>query len=301
MTKVTDQIDTSALDISSRALLVGFEVSQWTARKLDKTVSQQVQQANRAARDSGNYNKQLIDKIELKEIGTIVSSARAYHAEMTLPWMTDGTRIIPADAFDAYTKEMGARREGFEGAVRDFLSRYPDLVSKAELRLGDMFRRNEYPTVSQLAHSFDWHVRAFPVPTGADFRVDLDADVVRRLRDQMNDGLNAALDDAMSEAFSRLHKPIAAMAERLAQYEPDKGKQGNPFRDSLVENLRDVVKVLPSLNLTGNAALSGFIDQVNAKLTKHDPATLRINDNIRKEVAQDAAKIADDMAAFFGA
>ena len=51
------------MSLSSSALLVSLTVKQWSARKYDKTVSEQVCETNEAKRGSGNFNKQLINKI----------------------------------------------------------------------------------------------------------------------------------------------------------------------------------------------------------------------------------------------
>ena len=49
-------------DITSRAMLVAFSVSQWTAHKRDKAVSAEVAANKGAKREAGNYNKVLIGK-----------------------------------------------------------------------------------------------------------------------------------------------------------------------------------------------------------------------------------------------
>lgn len=298
-----DTIQTPNTDISSRAMLVQLSVRQWTGRKLDKRVSKEVADQHGASAGAGNYNKVLIARDALAEIGTIVGAARADHAKWSLPWMQDGTRIMPADAFGRYTAQMQKHRESFEAAVSEFIDAYPTFVQEAEARLGTMFNPSDYPDVQSISGRFAWGINVLPMPSADDFRVDLGAEKVEQIKSQMRDTMLTAVQDAMGDAWSRLHKVISAMSDKLSAYKPktDTQKAQGVFRDSLVENVRELVEVLPALNLTGDAELSAMIDRARKSLTTHDAADLRENDAARVEVQQAAAQIADDMAAFMGA
>lgn len=66
------------------------------------------------------------------------------------------------------------------------------------------------------------------------------------------------------------------------------------FRDSLVENLRDLVKVMPSLNITGDPELDALSDRLS-QLAKYDAETLRNSDTAREKVANEAKRILEDI------
>ena len=72
----------------------------------------------------------------------------------------------------------------------------------------------------------------------------------------------------------------------------------------MVDHLRDLVDVLPSLNLTGDARIQSFIDEVEAKLTQFDVDDFKQNtpdaEKVRVDVQKDAADIADRLSGFFG-
>lgn len=283
-------------DIASRAMLVQLSVGQWTARKLDKKVSDDVAAQHKAKHGAGNYNKVLIARGNLAAIASVVAQARADHAYLSLPWLQDGTRILPVDAFNRYTGLMQRHREAFEREVNGFCANYPEYIAQAQDSLGDLFNRADYPSPDDMRRRFSWSVTVLPMPDAADFRVDLDAAAVAALQADMASNVQDALQNAMGDAFERLHKVVRNMADKLAAYDPAQGKQGNPFRDSLVQNVRDLVDVLPALNLTGDARLSQAIDRVRGKLTTHDAQDLREDDALRTETAKEAADIADAMA-----
>jgi hypothetical protein len=95
----------------------------------------------------------------------------------------------------------------------------------------------------------------------------------------------------MEDCWTRLHGVVSSMAERLS--DPEK-----IFRDSLVENVVELVDLLPRLNLTGDSRLEDMRQVVAKKLTRHDPQTLRENQHVRKETAKAAEDILQAMAGY---
>lgn len=293
--------DPSAL--SSRAMLAQISIRQWSGRKLDKNVTAKTNADHGARADAGRYNKALIAKDALAEVAAVVGRARKDHEFYSLPWLQNGCRIMPAAGFQVYASAMQKHREDFESAVADFLTNYPDFVADAEKVLGDMFDRAEYPDAATIAGRFSWAVTILPLPDAADFRVTLADDEASRLRAEIASTMQEAARAAMADTWQRLYDAVSAMATKLKDYKPatDTAKADGIFRDSLVENLRDLVEILPGLNLTGDAALAAMTDKAREALTMHDAKTLRDNDGIRDDVATAAAEIADAMAAFMGA
>lgn len=296
ITKINAKTATRAVDISTRVLLVQLNVSQWTARKLDKRVTADVAHQHGATRDAGRYNKVLVARGALAAIAAIVAQARADHAEMSLPWLQDGTRIIPVDLYSRYTATMSRHREAFETAVHEFMHDYDAFKDQAREDLGTLYNPADYPDAHSLRARFGWRINAFPMPSSADFRLDLDKATVAALQADLQADLNAALKTAVGDAATRLHDVARTMADKLAAYDPLLGKQGNPFRDSLVNNVRELLDVLPALNITGDATLAKLTDDARDKLAAHDAQALRDDGALRREVSEEAAKIADAMA-----
>lgn len=287
---------TRKLDLSSRAMLVQLSIGQWTARKLDRKVSAEVALQHDAKRSAGNYNKVLLARGNLAAIAQVASQARADHADASLPWMQDGSRILPVDAYGRYTEVMRKHRVAFEREVKEFIAAYPEFVEQARDDLGALFNAADYPSARDVARRFHWSVTVLPMPDAADFRVDMDAATVAMLQADVAASVQDAVSRAMGDASERLHRVVRAMADKLAAYKPDLGKQGNPFRDSLVENVREVCDVLPLLNLTGDARLAAAIEQVRDTLAVHDAQALREDETLRRDVAAKADAIADAMA-----
>lgn len=78
------------------------------------------------------------------------------------------------------------------------------------------------------------------------------------------------------------------MAERLSS--PDK-----LFHNSLVQNVRDVARLLAHLNVTQDAKVEALRQKVEKYLCQHEASVLRENQTIRRTVAAHAQSIVDEM------
>jgi hypothetical protein len=293
--------------IKDKAMLVNPHICMWTARKHDRKISDEVAAQHNAQHDAGRYNKLLIAKAALAEITRAAGAARAFHVENTVPWADDGARMLPAENYFAYTTTMRELRGSFEAAVAKFCDGYPQYVADARVRLNGMFDEKDYPTAAQINARFAFDVVISPLPDASDFRVSLGEAEETRIRSEIEDRVNAALDGAVRDLWQRVHDCVAHIAERLRAYkverDPDTGKDkvSNPFRDSLVTNLRDLVDLLPRLNLTGDPSLAAMRDKLAAQLAPHEPQALRDSEALREQVARTAEDILRDMAGYCAA
>jgi hypothetical protein len=73
-------------------MLVELEPSQWTARKLDKSTTDEVLKGKQAGdKGAALLNKNLLaGRKELEVINQIVGEARTYVYDRTLPWSDSG-------------------------------------------------------------------------------------------------------------------------------------------------------------------------------------------------------------------
>lgn len=287
---------TRRADLASRAMLVSFGVSQWTAHKRDKVTSAEIADQKGASRSAGNYNKVLIGKDALAKVSAAVSAGRTDHAFYSLPWMNDGTRILPVQVFDTYSAKMRANKEQFDSAVSEFIGNYSEYVEEARKNLGSLFNYDDYPMRQEIRKRFNWSISVMPMPDAADFRVNLDSAVVAAMQTEMTANIQSAMGNATSDAFSRLHGVVKTMAEKLKGYDPTAGRQGGYFRDTLVTNLAELIEIMPGLNLTGDAALAAHIEAARENLITHSAQTLRDDWKLRDAVANEATRIADEIS-----
>lgn len=287
--------------IQEKAMLARVSVTQWSGRKHDRKVSQEVATNHGTSADVGRYNKVLLAKSALEKIAAAQGAVRAFHYKNTLPWKDDGARILASLNYFEYCKGMSGLRADFEREVAAFVANYAEYIEDSRVRLNGLFDENDYPRADQIARRFTFDFNFEKLPEAGDFRLDLSADEVERIRADIEARTNAAIADAVKDTWNRVHEVVAKMAERLRAYGVDEnGKATGIFRDTLVSNVQDLVELLPRLNITGDAQLAATAARLDAELCAHDVKQLRDDEAVRAKVATDAESILEDMAGYFG-
>ena len=268
--------------IATSAMLVDLNISCWTAKKLDKSVSQEVDETKEAKYRAGNYNKNLLaGTAYLDQIVKFAANVRLWHNKQTLPWADAGTRLLPMGSFLDYKARLNDLEAEFNALVERFLDKYPELVNAAAINLGKLFNRDEYPTVDDIRGKFKFSYMFSPVPTAGDFRVDIGETALAELRDQFEANANSKVERAMKEAWTRLHEVLCHMSEKLS--DTDEGKH-REFRDSLVGNAMELASMLKSLNVTGDPQLETARRELSQAIMGVEAKELRKNPDIRKDV-----------------
>jgi len=204
------------VSIASSAMLVELSVSCWTARKLDKRVSAEVDVNKNTKTNAGNYNKNLLAGTGfLDTINKYAANIRAWHISQTLPWSDNGSRLLPVSNFISYKENLSKLEENFNALVQKFLIAYPNLVSAAAFQLGDLFNREEYPDADKIASKFKLNVSFFPVPTAGDFRISTHQEAMTEAIESCQKAYEQRLNNAMGEAWHRLHECLTRMSDRL--------------------------------------------------------------------------------------
>lgn len=278
------------MKLSEKAMLSVLSVSQWTARKLDKAVTDKANSDHGAQSDAGRFNKRLLSKNALSDITSLATAARAYHYQRTLPWLDDGARILPALVYDEYWQAMDQQRMAFNDAVSKFLDGYNDYVADAANTLGKMFKPSEYPSRDDIERKFGFNVRLLNLPDADDFRVSVNDAAAARIRADITASTAEAFNVAVSDVLSRVSEKVSAMVERLSQSDAI-------FRDSLVGNVSELIDLMPALNVTGDPRIDQLAKDMR-KLVRYDANALREDKTVRKAVADHAANIMAQVSAY---
>lgn len=284
--------------LTDRAMLVTLSVKQWTASKHDKTVSREVATAHSSDVNMGRYNKQLLAKTALEKIKRAAGAARNEHYYRTLPWSDEGFRMLSSAGYFEYAEKMRALQGDFDTAVSEFLQNYPQYVDDARAKLNGLFNPTDYPSEKEMRGKFSLGFNVCPVPTASDFRVDLGDAETAKVKAEIQAATDATVKAAMSDAFDRVRKVIAHMAESLQNYAVGPDGTKNPFRDSLVSNVCDMAQILPTLNVTGDPALDQIARDITANLCRHSAEDLRTSDWKRAETASRAQEILAKMSSY---
>lgn len=260
------------ISIGSSAMLVELSISTWTARKLDKKVSAEVDLAKGTKTSAVNVNKNLLAGTGfLDTITKYAANARAWHLSQTLPWSDNGQRLLPVSNFIEYKEQLGKLNDNFDALVDKFIDAYPNLVTAAAFQLGDLFNRDEYPEADAIARKFKFSYNFFPVPQAGDFRVDIGEEARKEIEASCNRMSDSRIEGAMKDAWSRLHEHLLRMSERLDYGDADK----KIFRDTLVENAVELVDMLKHFNITRDPKLEQARLDLKSAIGIYDAEMLR--------------------------
>jgi hypothetical protein len=287
--------------IRNTTLLYRPSLSIWTARKLDKSESEKVNQSNGAVAGAANVHKQLLpDSKELLAVQKWANSFRTFIYTSTSPWDDAGWRIRSAAKHMEFMAEVGDRLTEGDLLVDGFVSAYLQEVVRAEVALGHMFRRSDYPGEQEVRTKFKFVVDVMPVSSAEDFRVvdgGIPQSEVDRLIKVTESSVQDRIQGAMGEAYEKLYQVVAKMANTLEQYGAGTIKK---FNDSLVENIVEIVGVMPALNLTGDPHLNALADDAK-QLANYSVIDLRKSDTVRDAAINDARNLATKFKGFVSA
>jgi len=278
-------------NLSSKAMLVSLRVSMWTGRTKDRGVSSEVLSAKNADADAGAWWTYQVPRKSIVKISNAAITARIKHANLTLPWMDGGQRILPSAMFMTYAEEMRKVKENFETAVEDFLTEYPTIVAQTAQRLGKLHAK-QLPSISELRERFGMGTDVLPIPNADDFRVDLGNDEVESLRANVKKNIEDKMKSAQQELWSRMDELIVKIHDTLKQ--PKK-----IFRDSLIKNLSEFCELVPKLNVTDDVNLEVMRKEAIEKLAILKPSELREDKAGRKKAVKDAKELRSKMSAYF--
>ncbi len=262
MTNITPEAHTPT--ISSSAMLVELSISTWTGRKLDKRASTDVTAQNYAVAGVANVNKKLLgDCAELMAVQKFTGNLRNAHYSMTMPWSDTGLRLLPTTQYFKYNEAMTALQAEYARLVQLFLSAYDWEITQAQVKLGDLFIRDDYPTTAALHNKFEFRLTYIPLPDAGDFRIDIANDAAEELRAHYEKYYGNQLANAMNDVWQRTYDALARMSERLGYADHEKKKV---FRDSLVENVSDMIDLLRVCNVAGNSQMAAMADRLEESM-----------------------------------
>jgi len=312
LNKQMKRIENMKNTLAEKSVLMRFSAGLPGSSRKDARTTREIQSEKKLSADSGKYVKNLWPEDALKAVKQKQGEARAYHDKVTLPFgcksdddgvdAISGVGILPAALIAEYGDKMRQFKGQFDNLVETtFLADPRKWVDWAMNAHNGTFDAKNYPGCqvdasgvvqfdaeqfrTAMRKRFYLRTEPLPVPNASHFE-----ESIRLMLGQDAESVDLRLADAEAEArrevLRRLIEPVRAMATKLAE-QPKDGKESPIFRDSLVENLKDIAALAPALNITGDKDIDAMAKQVGA-LAQVDAEALRKSDETRKCTAEDA-------------
>jgi hypothetical protein len=211
----------------------------------------------------------------------------------TLPWSDSGLRLLPTINFEKFATKMNELEQEFEDLVKNFVTIYPTLITAQAMALGDMFKRDDYPTANEIMTKFSFRVNYMPVPTAGDFRIDVGNAAMDDIKAKLQRLADERVEQAMADVRKRLGDHLKRMSDRLTtDYVAGEAKP-RKFHDSLVEGALELCDMTKALNVTGDTDLESTRSQLEQLLCNVTPTELRKNAAVRDDVKKNVDAILD--------
>ena len=262
------------------ALLVKLNIRVFSNTRKDPTLTNEVLTKHKLDATAGRWQKVKLPADSLKPIRQFATLIRTYHYSTTLLW-DEGCRLITHAARDKYQAEMEKSRATFFEHVDAFMDQYPRWIEQSKIMHGKTWNPGDYPEAAVMRQQFTLTTEYLPIPTSSHFDAEL-----KSLYGAALEAHNAGrIQEAVAETWGKILEPVQHMADTLAS-------KDKIFRDTLVTNIQDVVKLIPALNLTNDAQMRAAAKSIEEKLASLSADDLRNNKVIRREAAEAARQIA---------
>ena len=271
------------IGIETSAMLVELNISTWTARKLDKKVSQDVDQQNDTKINAGNYHKNLLAGTNALDAWNKYSArVRLWYNQQTLPWADKGPRLLTSEIFmSGFKSRLDEHHDNWMKLRDNFEVTYDDMVAASAFSLGKLFNREDYPPLEQVMKKFDFRYTFSPVPTSGDFRVDIGQQAHRELCEMYEKHYEERTNGAMREVWGRLHECLFHMSDRLGN---DENGNAKGFHGTLITNAVSLVDVLDKLNVTRDPQLERARKELERTIYNLDAKTVKESDHVRESL-----------------
>ena len=290
------------MNLTHDAMLVSLRIAAWSGRLYDRQASTHVAVHHEASAAAGRYNKCLMPRTAFAALNSTVSAARTAHYAQSLPWDDQGSRLLPVANYEQYTELMDGLRERMVRERARFIEDYEDNIDKARVDLGKLFRIEDYPSKEDLHGRFGLRYRIVPVPDADHFMAKLASDDTDRVKRDIESQIEERLNDAVGDLYRRLGEAVERVSDRLRE-----DGEGKPlvFRDSMIGNIRDLVDIVPRLNIFGDETLAQLCGQVKDRIASVEPDALRPSKSFdpaaRASVKREADALKERFAGYFGA
>jgi hypothetical protein len=250
-------------NIADKAVIAVFSSGAWRVTRTHAAETDAVNSKHNT--DKATVKVSVCDHPLLKQIGLVISRARADHYKITLPAADDGMRLLPNAQQLKHSEIMQKHGAEFSTLVVEFCRQYEAL--RAAAPQDSLYVPEHWPELDRVRSCFRLTCRYLPVPALG----------------QWDTWVKESADSGAADLRERVSVVIRKFVSTLS----DKDKI---FRDSLINNLREVIYLVDDLNVGSDPGIARLIDSVRP-LAAINPDDLREDMALRADTATRAADI----------
>lgn len=306
--KVTvNNVDIDPGILQKHAMLINVNIKKWNNNRQSKAGTARLEKEfgienGYKQKKRVRAYKSAIDPEHLKPMDKICNAFRTYIYEKTLPYDNSGKRLLPASIFEKVNNEIRSFKDDFDQEKETIRANFESWKRQAELDLNGLYNAADYPSNGDLDKKYQYRIDFEPVPAASAFEADILDKYAAEIRQQIEKNSNKTIENALSDCWKRIFDNVSALAKKMHEKKTDNktGQETTPiFRNSIIENINDLVELLPDLNITNDRELENMRQKLQDNLAGIDPAELRESKESRQEIAEKADNILQDLDNIF--
>lgn len=294
------QTPTQGTVLERTAMLVKLSRHKFNHNAFDKELSAKLmKQCKAEGSNTIRVNKTIIPKEACKPWAQILNEAGKYFYTVTLPWDDKGYRLLPVVKYKEFVSKFRDFQARFAQAVDNFIMNLEKHIQAGKKDLGLAASDDDYVDKQAAREQFILKVEYETVKEGNDFKAKVTEEERQEIAEIVAQQHTEKFAKAQASVFVRIKEVAGALIEKMNEKAP-KGKRSPEFRDSIIGNIKNLVDILPSLNVANNPDLDKLKDDIDLHLASIDPEDLRECENLREDTAKRADEIMKQADAFMG-
>lgn len=274
------------MSIASSAVLVELNISVWPASKVDREMTEQVNNDAGAVYGAAQTKKNLFAGTSMrKDIEKFAARVRLFHNQRTLPWADKGERLLPTALFMDYKQTMDNYAQAFDIMCDNFFHAYPTLVQQAHSNLGSMYKADDYPPIEEVRSKFGFRRAVNPLPEAGDFRLDVNIADLEDIKQEYARKFDERLADAMRAPWERLHKILQDTSIKLTDEVDANGEVAKKrYHETLITNAQELCDLLSKLNVTKDPKLEQARRELETTMLGADIESIKESAEVRSDL-----------------
>jgi hypothetical protein len=286
-------VQVQATDLRSSGILVTCLMHGSTLSITDRAASDDLARDKGADRKSIAVQKKLAESVtELKNLNNLKGTMYNGLNRLTYDFAGDA-RYLPAGRFEEFAQWWSDLLKEHADRKQKFLDAWPTAIANAAFAasgLGQLFNRNDYPTVEELERKFYVELIQSEVPVG-DFRNVLFHEALGDARARLQQHVDQTVKQMLNTQAQQLRAVMESLAHActLDYEDTPEGKKvrRNPLREATVEKALALCRTFEQFNPAGSAELEAVRQALASTLTAMPYEVLRTSDSAREQVKEE--------------
>ena len=286
------KFDASKISLQSHGVLIEVHISSYSGSSLDREASTETAQAKNSkasyANDAYRVNKVVYNRDYLRPVSRISLGFYKWLRARSHEWAR-GVYLIKAESLHEVLTEYQKTKVKFNKALAHLNSDEQREVALQDYRdrAGTGFDESLWPSIDQINEKFQFSIDVEQLPDPQTSNA-----LIFKIGEQAADKIKQDTEKRLKKKAKQIAEETAQrIAEIVEKIQSTLSDQDAKFKDSLIGNLRGLVEIIDTLNITGDPEISAIKRDLQKGICTTDPQSLRDDPVKRKDTAKEAKRL----------